>query len=74
MTNVIKNAVRHGHTISVCSECAMEAGGEWPEGHCATFWQGECRACGKVAAVCCTSDWNWPGKKGRKLTEARREV
>lgn len=68
----ILDAVRFGHEISVCRDCAVEAGATWPSGHVATMWTGECRGCGKETACCATTDWHWPGKAGR-LARARRE-
>lgn len=46
---------------SICSPCALARGAEWPQGHLATFWNGECQFCFQQAACCCTTDWNWPG-------------
>jgi len=48
----------------ICSDCAGANGATWPDGHCATIWNGTCEACNKATAVCDVSDWNWPrGKK-----------
>lgn len=71
--SVISDAVKHGHDISICGECARNARAQWPQGHVATFHEGECRECGKVTAVCATSDWDWSGKAGR-LMRMRREI
>ena len=70
--SVIHDAVRHGHDVSVCRECAIAAGGRWPVGHLATAWMGECRSCGEVKGVCATTDWEWPGRSGR-IMQLRRE-
>ena len=31
-----------------CRTCNREAGGVWPEGHCATVTSGDCAVCGAV--------------------------
>jgi len=46
-------------TDSICTDCALRAGARWPEGHCATQWEGECSVCGKTKGVCAVSDWLW---------------
>lgn len=46
----------------ICRECADDCGGVWPEGHAATFHQGECGVCGKEKALCNVGDYNWPDK------------
>lgn len=70
---VIADALKHGHDISVCSDCAKISGGEWPSGHVATFYPGECRECGRQTILCSLSDWQWPGRVGRKMA-VRREL
>jgi len=44
---------------SICAECATRAGGRWPEGHCATQWEGKCSVCGETKAVVARRDWLW---------------
>ena len=56
----------HGY---ICSECAEEKGGEWPEGHCATFHYNDCPYCGKRKALASVGDWNWPDRKPRGLRD-----
>jgi len=73
MSETIRDAVKHGHDVSVCRDCAIAAGAEWPSGHVATQWTGECRGCGRTTGCCSTTDWQWPGKAGR-LMRARREI
>lgn len=58
---------------AICSECAKKNGGEWPEGHVASFWPGKCSACGDEASCCCTTDFNWPGRK-LKADDMEREI
>lgn len=47
----------------ICSECAKSNECDWPEGHVATFHTGICEWCREEAALCHSTDWNWPGKK-----------
>ena len=53
----------------LCSECAEEHGGKWPEGHCATFHESTCELCGEQKYLCCVSDWNWSDGKERGWRE-----
>lgn len=48
---------------SICSECAERYGGEWPKGHVATHWMGQCSICEEEMACCCITDWNFPKVK-----------
>ena len=49
----------------LCGKCARENGGDWPEGHCATWHRGECNQCKAGADLCHWSDWNWPNHPER---------
>ncbi len=49
----------------VCNECADAHGGVWPDGHVATFHQGECDQCGLRRALCSVDDYDWPNNKPR---------
>jgi hypothetical protein len=71
--SVIRDALKHGHDISVCRDCAKAAGGIWPAGHLATQSVGLCRECERERPTCSLSDWSWPGRIGRKLA-MRREI
>ncbi len=55
---------------SICKECATNHGGKWPDGHLATWHEGECDQCGRQEGVCCVTDWDFPGVK---LKPAERE-
>lgn len=41
----------------ICRDCAIKAGGKWPDGHVATFWAGVCKYCGKEKPCCAETDW-----------------
>lgn len=44
-----------------CGKCMEEAGGIWPEGHCATATQDTCKICGaKDKLLSPWVDYNWP--------------
>lgn len=48
---------------SICYLCAELHGAVWPEGHCATFWGGQCSICLTQKTSCCAvSDYDWPNK------------
>lgn len=49
-----------GRVDTVCSDCAVKAGGVWPSGHCATFSMSACEACGAQRATCSVDDFDWP--------------
>lgn len=51
---------------SICPDCAMKYGAEWPKGHLATFSSGQCGICKGETTTCAVSDWNWPGHSGKK--------
>lgn len=69
--SVIADALKHGHDISICRECAVAAGGQWPAGHLATQYEGRCQSCDREAGLCSLSDWQWPGRAGRRLAMRR---
>lgn len=48
----------------ICSDCAAEHGGKWPEGRQTTWHEGVCECCGESRSVTGANKWNWP--KGRK--------
>lgn len=54
-----KNPMDINSPSSICSDCAEKLGGEWPEGHCATFWTGECGYCNQKKMCCCVTDYKW---------------
>lgn len=58
---------------AICPECANKNGAEWPVDHIATFWMGKCSTCGEEKSCCCTTDWDWPGKK-LKANDIEREL
>ena len=46
-----------------CVDCALKAGGRWPEGHVATVHRGDCSVCKKEATTLIpTRDFVWKGK------------
>jgi hypothetical protein len=47
----------------ICSVCADEKGGVWPEGHAATMHSGICGLCGKTKTLANVGDWDWPDNK-----------
>ena len=49
----------------ICSECG-DKHGRWPEGHCATWHNGECGWCGGTRAVTEPRDYRWPKWPVRK--------
>ena len=78
----ISDALAQGRDISICWKCADANGAKWPihhdkngnsVPHVATWWGGDCDACGKGGPICALSDWEWPGRAGRRMRE-RREV
>lgn len=53
---------------TICHDCAIQLGGQWPAGHLATVSmdigpcsQKGCINAGKEISTCDASDWNWPG-------------
>ena len=69
---IISDAIKHGHNISVCKSCAEMAGGKFPPGHVAATRQGECRACEFMRPLLFLSDWDFPSSPGaRRLQEMR---
>ena len=53
----------------VCTSCAETHGGTWPEGHVATWHEGECQVCGCNKSVANVGDWNWPDGKARGMRD-----
>lgn len=45
----------------LCSDCAEDLGGTWPDGHLATMHEGYCDVCGEKSALSHMTDWEWPG-------------
>ncbi len=41
----------------LCSDCAREVGGRWPENHQATFHKGKCGMCGEEKSICNIRNW-----------------
>ncbi len=44
----------------LCNQCACQVGGEWPEGHVATFHPNTCEICGTKQSVCHSRAWRFP--------------
>lgn len=44
----------------LCAFCAVALGGQWPEGHVATWHNGMCSNCGEEKALAHHDDWAWP--------------
>ena len=53
-------AFRSGY---ICTPCAEKDKCQWPEGHVATAHTGVCDWCKEPAALCHSTDWQWPNKK-----------
>lgn len=52
----------------ICSDCAKERGGRWPECHCATMHYDKCEYCGRLEqALCATTDYLWGKEKTLKV-------
>lgn len=51
----------------LCSKCADKLGGQWPDGHVATFHHDTCPYCGKGESLCCVTDYLWKGDKGLRV-------
>lgn len=71
--SVISDALKHGHDIYACDDCIKAEGGVAPEGHLSSAHEGECRQCGKSTSLTPLTDWNWPGRAGRRM-RIRREL
>lgn len=53
----------------ICEFCALDKGGTWPKGHCATVTFGLCEYCKtKEITIIPIVDFNWPD---RDLSEHR---
>lgn len=65
--NIVLKAVTHGDDIRICHRCADDVGGQWPEGHKASFCGGTCHVCQQKKSVCALSDWEWPKSWPNKL-------
>ena len=58
------------HSEYICTDCAEERGGRWPEGHAATWHEGECEYCHTPeVALSNIGDWNWPDKRKRGMRD-----
>ncbi len=58
----------------ICATCAAEKGGVWPEGHCATVGDIECKYCNdknraKGEASAPYVDYDWPNLKTSHLRD-----
>ena len=53
----------------ICSDCAEDLGGVWPEGHVATFHEAKCDCCHKTAGLANIGDWNWPDGRRRGMRD-----
>jgi len=60
----------------VCSDCAVKAGGVWPDGHIATFHSNICDVCRCVTTVCSVRNWNYAdfGKKQPKKVSVDKNM
>lgn len=47
----------------ICSDCAEAKNGKWPEGHLATWHEGDCDICGEKKGLASVRDWIFPGDK-----------
>lgn len=47
----------------ICSDCAFDRGGRWPEGHCATSHTDICPYCNKQEGLVATTDYLWHKQK-----------
>lgn len=53
----------------LCSECAKERGGTFPEGHCCTVMADKCPYCNETKTVIPYVDFNWPTRKTAHLRD-----
>lgn len=58
----VKN-VCHDYPDWICTFCAKENGGKWPDGHIGTFHNGVCGWCGEEVQVTEPRDWGYPNFK-----------
>lgn len=71
-SDAIDVALRNNRDIPICADCAEKHGAVWPKGHLATRNSGIiCSGCGLETTVCPMSDWEWPGRDGRRMREKR---
>ena len=56
----------------ICSECAAENGGTWPDGHCCTVTEGKCKYCGEEGTIIPWVDFDWPKDKEIDAIAKRR--
>ena len=62
------------NVYSICRDCALANGAIPVEGHCATWWEGECQVCHETRGLCDVSDWNWPaGKRPKQFSLYSRD-
>jgi hypothetical protein len=45
---------------AICSDCASEHGGEWPEGHVGSFYLDKCGWCRETKVVTAPRDYGYP--------------
>lgn len=63
------------YTGYICTPCAQENGGAWPEGHEATFHTGECTFCHQENMICHVTDWDFPRHgRQRHSNDIEREI
>lgn len=63
------------HTGYTCSDCAVQNGGKWPEGHEATHHSGECSFCHEENFLCHVTDWDFPSRGTvRRSDDIQREI
>ena len=53
----------------ICSKCAENNGGVWPDGHIATCHSGVCDICGEKKSLANVGDWNWSDGKHRGMRD-----
>lgn len=63
----------------ICSSCAQERGGIWPEGHVATFSKMPCKYCNGQNQnrgehfISPWVDYDWPNKETTKIAKFSRD-
>lgn len=73
-SDAVTDALKRNRDIPICAECARKHGAVWPKGHYATWSLGgrQCGGCGADnVGTCPMSDWDWPGRDGRRMRERR---
>lgn len=53
----------------ICTDCAKGLGGNWPQGHLATFHTEKCDVCEEEKPVSNVGDWNWPDGETRGMRD-----